>query len=141
MDADPLAQLPDRPEVVIEAPRFSFVKRRADGRVDFVSPLPCPYNYGSIPGRVSEDGDPLDAIVLGPRLARGARVSAPVVAIVDFLDGGEADPKVVCSERPLSAWQRAGLVGFFRVYAIAKRGLARVRGGSRATAFRGWVRG
>jgi inorganic pyrophosphatase len=136
---DPLAQLPDRPEVVIEAPRFSFVKRRSDGRIDFVSPLPCPYNYGSIPGRVSEDGDDLDAIVLGPRLARGARVSAPVVAIVDFLDGGRADPKVVCSERPLTRGQRAGLAGFFRAYAVAKRALAWTRGQSRATRFRGWA--
>ena len=36
-------------EVVIEVPRGSFLKRGSTGRVDFVSPLPCPYNYGSVP--------------------------------------------------------------------------------------------
>ena len=36
-------------EVVVEIPRGSFLKRGSSGRVDFVSPLPCPFNYGSVP--------------------------------------------------------------------------------------------
>jgi inorganic pyrophosphatase len=36
-------------DVVIEIPRGSFLKRGSTGRVDFVSPLPCPFNYGSVP--------------------------------------------------------------------------------------------
>jgi inorganic pyrophosphatase len=31
-------------EVVIEIPRGSFLKRGSSGQIDFVSPLPCPYN-------------------------------------------------------------------------------------------------
>jgi inorganic pyrophosphatase len=123
---------------VIECPRGSFVKRRADGAIDFVSPLPCPYNYGSLPGTVGGDGDPVDAIVLGPRLAAGTRVSLPVVAEVDFVDEGLVDTKLVLSARAaLSARERAGLHAFFTCYALAKRGLARLRGRHGEIAFRG----
>ncbi|MBZ4417150.1 inorganic diphosphatase [Myxococcus sp. RHSTA-1-4] len=134
-----LPPLPSEPEVLIECPRFSFVKRRADGTVDFVSPLPCPYNYGSIPGLVSDDGDPLDAVVLGARLPRGQRVRVPVVGVLGFIDEGRGDPKVVCSAGPMSAAERAGLERFFRVYAFFKRGLHRVRGNVPETRFVGWL--
>ena len=122
---------------VIEAPRGTFVKRRADGSVDFVSPLPCPWNYGSLPGTVGGDGDPVDAIVLGPRLAAGTRVTLPVVAEVDFVDEGLVDTKLVLSARPLTGAERAGIVAFFVAYALAKRGLARLRGRKGEVRFRG----
>ena len=57
-------------DVVIEVPR-DFLKRGTTGHVDFVSPLPCPFNYGSVP-IVGLEGDLLDALVLGPRLGLGA---------------------------------------------------------------------
>lgn len=134
-----LPPLPPEPEVLIECPRFSFVKRRADGAVDFVSPVPCPYNYGSIPGLMSDDGDPLDVVVLGPRLPRGQRLRVPVVAVLGFVDSGKGDPKVVCSAGPLSRAERAGLELFFRVYALFKRGLHLVRGNATDTRFTGWL--
>ena len=40
---------PPEIEVVIEIPRGSFLKRGSTGHIDFVSPLPCPFNYGSVP--------------------------------------------------------------------------------------------
>ena len=64
-------------EVLIEVARGSFLKRGSMGTVDFVSPLPCPFNYGSIPQYIGLEGDLLDAVVLGPRLARGARAGPP----------------------------------------------------------------
>jgi inorganic pyrophosphatase len=54
-------------DVLIEVPRGSFVKRGSTGVVDFVSPLPCPFNYGSVPQYLGLEGDLLDAVVLGPR--------------------------------------------------------------------------
>jgi inorganic pyrophosphatase len=125
------------PEAVVELPRGTFVKRRADGRIDFVSPLPCPYNYGSLPGTTGGDGDPIDAIVLGPRLAAGTRVNLPLVAEVDFLDEGRVDTKLVLSAAPLSPAQARGLAAFFRVYAVAKRALACLRGRPGGIHFRG----
>ena len=59
---------PPEVEVVIEVPRFSFLKRGSTGHIDFISPLPCPFNYGSVPTHLGMEGDLLDALVLGPRL-------------------------------------------------------------------------
>ncbi|MDY7229253.1 inorganic diphosphatase [Hyalangium rubrum] len=136
-----LSGLPPEPEVLIECPRGSLVKRRNDGSVDFISPVPCPYNYGCIPDLPSDDGDPLDVVVLGPRLPRGQRLRVPVVGVVDFIDAGRGDPKVICSTQPLGDAERVGLERFFRVYAQFKRVLHRVRGHEPDTRFRGWLAG
>jgi inorganic pyrophosphatase len=122
---------------VIELPRGTFVKRRSDGTIDFVSPLPCPYNYGCLPGTTGGDGDPIDVIVLGPRLAAGTRIRLPVVAEVDFIDEGRVDTKLVLSRTSLTRRERRGLHTFFTCYALAKRGLARLRGRRGEIAFRG----
>ena len=55
-------------DIVIEVPRGSFLKRGSSGHIDFVSPLPCPFNYGAVPTHLGMEGDLLDALVLGPRL-------------------------------------------------------------------------
>jgi|SRR4051794_10180262 inorganic pyrophosphatase len=123
-----LRELPVEAEVVIDAPRFSHVKRDDAGRVDFVSPLPCPFNYGSVPGTRAADGDRIDAVVLGPRLPRHARVRLRVLGLVHFVDAGDYDPKWICARVPLTALDRAQLDAFFRIYALAKRALHRVRG-------------
>lgn len=133
-------EFPERVRVVIQVPRWSFVKRRDDGGVDFVAPLPSPFNYGSVPGTVSGDGDRLDAIVLGPRLGRGSEVERRVLDVVGFLDAGEDDPKLICGEGELGSAERASVERFFRRYARAKRLLNWLRGRRGPTAFEGWVR-
>lgn len=115
-------------DVVIDVPRMGFIKRRDDGRIDYVSPLPCPFNYGSVPGTRSGDGDREDALVLGARLPRGTRIRLPVVARVRFLDAGLLDPKWVCSATPLLAAERARLLGFFVIFARSKALLNALRG-------------
>ncbi len=123
--------------MVIDSPRGSVVKRTDDGGVDFLSPLPCPFNYGSVPDTVSGDGDRIDAIVLGTRLAAGTRVEVEVLAVARFVDAGEEDPKWICGEAPLTGRARLQVSAFFRVYAIAKRALNRARGRSGATRYDG----
>ena len=54
---------PPEVEVVVEVPRGSFLKRGSTGHVDFISPLPCPFNYGSVPSHIGQEGDLLDALV------------------------------------------------------------------------------
>lgn len=115
-------------EVVIETPRFGVVKRKANGEIDFISPVPCPFNYGRVDGTVSGDGDPLDAIVLGARLALGARTSAEHRATVHFVDDGQDDPKLVLSAAPITEMQLVQLRAFFSVYAVLKRALNLARG-------------
>lgn len=100
---------------------MSFIKWGADGGVDFVSPVPCPFNYGSAVGVPGADGDPADIVWLGPRRRRGSRARVPVVAVVRFTDRGIRDDKWVCSERPLRRRDRAALQVFFEVYALLKR--------------------
>ena len=127
-------------EVVIDTPRFSLLKRKDDGSIDYVSPLPCPFNYGSVPDTRSGDGDRLDAVVLGERLARGTRVRVQVVALVRFVDAGEADPKYVCSPRPWGSRDALLVAGFFTVYARLKGALNRLRGKRGPTRYEGLQR-
>ena len=120
----------------VEAPRGTFVKRRADGTIDFVSPLPCPYNYGSTPDKMGGDGDPLDVIAMGPRMSRGASATLPVRGIVGFIDAGSTDHKVLCGT-PEARVSILGLRAFFHVYAVAKRTLNAARGRAGETRFLG----
>lgn len=111
---------PPELDVVIEVPRGSFLKRGSTGRVDFVSPLPCPYNYGSVPRFLGLEGDLLDAVVLGPRLPLGATVRVKAWGAVRLVDRGMIDDKLICGERAPSASQRRAVLRFFRFYARCK---------------------
>ena len=93
-------------EVLIEVPRGSFIKRGSTGRVDFVSPLPCPFNYGSVPQYIGLEGDLLDAVVLGPRLPLGTRTRVRAWGAVVLTDRGMTDDKLICSHEPLSPGRR-----------------------------------
>jgi inorganic pyrophosphatase len=93
-------------EVVIEIPKGSFVKRGSTGHVDFVSPLPCPYNYGSVPNYVGLEGDLLDALVLGPRLQAGTLLRVKAWGAVTLTDRGMSDDKLVCSNSPLTETEK-----------------------------------
>lgn len=135
-----LGEIAEDVDVRIEVARGSFVKRRPDGAIDFVSPFPCPYNYGSIEGMASADGDPLDAVLLGRRLGYGTRTRASVRAVMGFVDAGTFDPKVICSWRTMTTSERRGLERFFRVYAVFKGVVNRLRGKTGRTSCTGWLR-
>jgi inorganic pyrophosphatase len=107
-------------DVVIEVPRWSFLKRGSSGRVDFISPLPCPFNYGSVPDLLGLEGDLLDALVLGPRLPLGARIRVSAWGAVTLTDRGLQDDKLICSVHPLDPSQRRNVLRFFRFYARCK---------------------
>jgi inorganic pyrophosphatase len=130
---------PDKLEVTIEVPSGGFVKRRDDGGIDYVSPFRCPFNYGSVEGTVSGDGDRLDAVVLGPSLPRGTRALRKVRGLVQFVDAGLPDPKYVCSDAPLSDAERRLVDDFFRRYGLLKGLLNRLRGKRGRTAYDGFV--
>lgn len=104
----------------IEVPRGSFLKRGWSAHVDFVSPLPCPYNYGAVPTLLGLEGDRLDAVVLGPRLPRGTRLRVKAWAAVTLTDRGLCDDKLICSAERPSAAQIAQVLRFFRCYAWCK---------------------
>jgi inorganic pyrophosphatase len=127
-------------DVLIEVPKGGFVKRELTEQgleVDYVSPVPSPFNYGCIPGDVAPDGDFTDVIVLGRRLRAGTRCRLNVVAAVRFLDDGKVDDKLVACHGAMSAADRLALVRFFRLYALARRGMNLRLGLTGETAFRG----
>lgn len=134
------AEAPALPEVevVIEVPRGSFLKRGATGHIDFVAPLPCPFNYGSVPNYLGLEGDLLDALVLGPRLPLGARVRVRAWGAITLTDRGMADDKLVCSALPVTPEQRRFLLRFFRFYARCKGVLNFLRGRPGRNACEGW---
>lgn len=133
----PASEAPEL-DVVIEIPRGSFLKRGSSGRIDFVSPLPCPYNYGSVPNFLGQEGDYLDALVLGPRLARGARLKVRAWGAVILADRGMTDDKLICAEAPPSRDQRDALLRFFALYARGKGLLNFLRGQPGRNACDGW---
>jgi inorganic pyrophosphatase len=129
---------PPTVEVSIEIPRGSIFKRGSTGSLDFVSPLPCPYNYGSVPGYLGLEGDLLDALVLGPRLAAGSRLRVRAYGAVGLADRGLYDDKLICSRRPLTTLQRGLVILFFRLYGRCKGLLNLLRGEPGRTAYVGW---
>lgn len=125
-------------EVVIEIPRWSPLKRGSSGQVDFVSPLPCPVNYGSVPDRIGLEGDLLDAVVLGPRLPRGTVVTVPVRGAIGLAERGLYDDKLICSAEAVPPATQRRLVRFFHVYIAAKRLLNLFRGRATDGHCTGW---
>ena len=139
-DADHEAFELDPPEleVVIEVPRGSFLKRGSTGHIDFVSPLPCPFNYGAVPDLLGLEGDLLDAVVLGPRLPFGARTHVRAWGSITLRDRGMVDDKLICSARPPDASQRRRVLRFFHLYAKCKGLLNLWRGRPGRNACEGW---
>ena len=89
----------------IEIPRgelrkFEFDMRANARAVDRVMPDDLggyPINYGFVPQTVSYDGDPFDALVLGPPLPGGALVRGVIVGLMMMEDEKGLDSKVVLS--------------------------------------------
>ena len=131
-------QPPPNVEVVIEIPRGSFLKRGSTGHVDFVSPIPCPYNYGSIHQYIGGEGDFLDAVVLGPRLAAGSRVRVNAYGAVGLSERFMSDDKLICATKPITSRDRRNLLLFFNIYAFCKGLLNVVRGQAGRSRCDGW---
>lgn len=113
-------QNPPSVEVVIEIPRGSFLKRGSNGRIDFVSPIPCPYNYGSIREYIGGEGDYLDAVVLGPRLPIGSRVQVNAYGAIGLSERFLYDDKLICAHQPITPYDRRNLLLFFNIYSFCK---------------------
>jgi inorganic pyrophosphatase len=125
-------------EVVIEVPRGSFLKRSVGGDIHFISPLPCPYNYGAVPTHLGLEGDLLDALVLGPRLRFGTCLRTRAWGAITMTDRGMSDDKLICSDQRPSAAQCHDVLRFFRFYARCKGLLNRCAQRPGRNACEGW---
>ncbi len=89
--------------VIVEIPMGSRVKYELDKDTGLIkydrvlySPMHYPANYGFVPRTLWDDGDPLDVLVLGQEpLVPGCIVEARPIGILDMIDGGEGDAKVL----------------------------------------------
>lgn len=88
---------------VIEIPQGSILKvewdrQRATFMLDRVEPsiYAKPVNYGFIPQTLDEDGDELDSLVVcAEPIPTGVWLEAKIIGILNFVDDGEADHKIV----------------------------------------------
>jgi len=88
---------------VVEIPQGSFLKvewdrKRAAFMLDRVEPsiYAKPVNYGFIPQTLDEDGDELDTLVVCDEpIPTGVWLEARVIGVLNFIDDGEADYKIV----------------------------------------------
>jgi inorganic pyrophosphatase len=127
---------PNELEVRIDTPLGGHVKRRDDGRIEFLSPIACPFNYGSALDTNAADGGREDVIVLGAKLERGSSVRVPVLGRVRFIDDGKQDHKWLCGD-VLTQADISRIRRFFRVYTRAKRVLNALSGAHGPTRFEG----
>lgn len=125
-------------DVVIEVPRGSHLKRSFSGRIDFVSPLPCPFNYGAVPSHRGLEGDLLDAVVLGPRLRLGTHLRVQAWGAITLRDRGMVDDKLICATHPPTALELDRVLRFFHFYARCKGWLNLCRGRPGRNACEGW---
>jgi inorganic pyrophosphatase len=107
-----------------------------------------PVNYGFVPQTVSYDGDPFDALVLGPPLEGGTLVAGVIVGLMQMEDNKGLDSKVVLSPAgadgrpryPLTDGERARIGSYFNAYKrLDPGGYSRVGGWGDAAAGRAFV--
>ena len=99
-------------QVVVEIPAGTIDKwevNKADGSMKWefrndkprvVEYVGYPGNYGMIPQtllpkELGGDGDPLDVIVLGPPVERGSVIKCKLIGVLNLLDRGEQDDKLI----------------------------------------------
>jgi inorganic pyrophosphatase len=125
---------PDPPRemhVFVETARGARSKHRYEHELGFLrlnrvlAPgLAYPVDYGFFPRTSGDDGYPLDAMVVGGEpLMPGTLAVARPVGILDIVDAGKPDAKVLCvlrEDRALQSVVDAGALGEARLDAIAQ---------------------
>lgn len=94
---------PGEINVFIEIPKGSSVKYELDKEsgVLFVdrflyTAMQYPFNYGFVPGTLSEDGDPLDVLVLSEHTVQtGVVIPSRVIGVLEMEDEEGIDAKVL----------------------------------------------
>ena len=66
-----------------------------DGEPRVVQYIGYPGNYGMVPRTLAGDGDTIDALVLGAPIARGEIVEARIIGVLEMIDEGEQDDKLI----------------------------------------------
>ncbi len=104
---------PEKFNVIIEVPKGSNNKYEIDKETGLIkldranySAASFPYDYGFAPQTLWEDGDALDVIVLTTfPLNVGILVSVRPVAVMEMIDTGESDFKIIAVPTEDKRWE------------------------------------
>jgi len=97
------SNVPNEINVIVEIPRGSGNKYEVDKETGLIkldranySTALYPFDYGFAPQTLWEDGDPLDVLVLTTfPLHPGILVTVRPVAVMEMIDSGESDYKII----------------------------------------------
>ncbi|MCB9815512.1 inorganic diphosphatase [Candidatus Nomurabacteria bacterium] len=97
------AGTPDEMNVIIEIPKFSKNKYEVDKETGLIAldrvmhtAQDYPFDYGFVPQTLFDDGDALDVVLVTTYpLTPGILVKARPIGIMEMVDGGERDDKVI----------------------------------------------
>jgi inorganic pyrophosphatase len=109
----PRGSTPDELNVIIEIPKGSANKYEIDKETGLIkldranySSAPYPFDYGFVPQTLWEDGDALDVVVLTTfPLHPGILVAVRPVAIMNMIDAGESDAKIIAVPVEDKRWE------------------------------------
>ena len=155
----PARPAPGLVNVVVEIPAGTTAKlevdhvrgvirqEQRDGAPRTIDYLPYPASYGMVPRTLlpreaGGDGDPLDAVLLGPAVPSGTLARARVIAMLRLLDEGEADDKLVAVPAGEAHADLRDLASLDRRYPGARRILETFFAhydGEGVTEVRGWA--
>ena len=96
--------IPEIINVVVEIPKGSQNKYEYDKKHNMIkldrvlfSPFHYPGDYGIVPQTLSDDGDPLDALVLVTNTTYpGILIECRPLGLLRLTDEGKADDKIIC---------------------------------------------
>ena len=102
-DITPGDNLPNEITVIVEINKGSKNKYELDKKTGMIkldrvmkTSQDYPFDYGFVPQTHWHDGDPLDVVLLTTYpLFPGVLVAARPVAVMDMIDGGESDAKII----------------------------------------------
>lgn len=94
---------PEEVNVVVEITQGSLVKYELDKETGFITAdrfhytsMPYPFNYGFIPQTLSEDGDPVDVLIISSQpVIPGAVVAVRPVGMLEMEDEAGIDTKII----------------------------------------------
>lgn len=106
------AGTPEEMNVIIEIPRGSNNKYEIDKETGLIkldranySAAAYPFDYGLVPQTLWHDGDPLDVVLLTTYpLLPGILVTARPVAVMEMIDSGESDYKIIAVPTEDKRW-------------------------------------
>jgi inorganic pyrophosphatase len=109
----------DAVNVIIEIPKYSKNKYEIDKETGLIaldrvmhSAQDYPYDYGFVPQTYWDDGDALDVVVLTTYpLLSGILVPVRMVAVMDMIDDGDSDVKIIAVPQKDPRWDKVKDLG------------------------------